>query len=111
MDEEKIEYEYYTVDFEGVNSRYTMYDKIKNGLDFPDYFGCNLDAIWDCLTDMVYHGVTITLDNFDLMEKYDKNMSEKLLEVFKRSKHFGQNTYYNTYKIFVVRNGEKTELL
>ena len=28
MNEEKIEYEYYTVDFEGVNSRYTMYDKI-----------------------------------------------------------------------------------
>jgi len=45
------------------------------------------------------------------MEKYDKNMSEKLLEVFKRSKHFGKNTYYNTYKIFVVRNGETTELL
>ena len=111
MNEEKIEYEYYTVDFDGVNSRYTMYDKIKEGLDFPDYFGANLSAIWDCLTDMVYHGVTITLENFDLMEKYDKKMSEKLLEIFKRSKHFGKDTYYNTYKIYVVRNGEKTELL
>ena len=82
MNEEKIEYEYYTVDFDGVNSRWTLYETIKKGLDFPDYCGHNLDAIWDCLTDMVYHGVTITLDNFDKMEMYDKNMSEKLLEVF-----------------------------
>ena len=111
MNEEKIEYEYYTVDFDGVNSRYTMYDKIKNGLDFPNYFGANLSAIWDCLTDMVYHGVTITLDNFDLMEKYDLNLSVKLLEVFKRSKYYYGDKYIDTYKIYVVRNSEKTELI
>ena len=111
MNEEKIEYDYYTVDFDGVNSRWTLYETIKKGLDFPDYCGHNLDALWDCLTDMVYHGVTITLENFDLMEKYDRDLAQKLLEVFKRSKHFGRNTYYNTYKIYVVRNGEKTELL
>ena len=111
MNKEKIEYEYYTVDFDGVNSRYTMYDKIKNGLDFPDYFGCNLDAIWDCLTDMVYHGVTITLDNFDKMEKYDEKMALKLLKLFKDSKYYYDDRYINTYKIYVVRNGEKTELI
>lgn len=111
MNEEKIEYEYYTVDFDGVNSRYTMYDKIKNGLDFPDYFGANLSAIWDCLTDMVYHGVTITLDNFDLMEKYDEKMAQKLIEIFKRSKYYYGDRYIETYKIYVVRKGEKTELI
>ena len=28
-----------------------MHSEIKNALDFPDYYGGNLDALHDCLTD------------------------------------------------------------
>lgn len=32
--------------------RETLYDRIAVSFDFPDYFGRNLDALFDCLTDL-----------------------------------------------------------
>ncbi len=102
--------ECYTVDFKGVNSRYALYERIMEGLDFPDYCGMNLDALWDCLTDMIGHGVEITFENFDCMEKYDKEYAEKLCEILERSKHFAGDMFYDTYKIYVVNAGVKKEI-
>lgn len=66
----------YTVDFKGVNSRTSMYTVILDSLDFPEWCGVTLDSIWDCLSDMISNRVTITLDNFDHMEEYDKRMAK-----------------------------------
>lgn len=42
----------YKINLSGAKSVYDIHEKIQEGLKFPDYYGKNLDALWDCLTDM-----------------------------------------------------------
>ena len=44
--------EKYTIDFTNVNHYLEMHAVIWHELEFPDYYGCNWSAFWDCLTDM-----------------------------------------------------------
>lgn len=100
----------YTVDFKGVNSRTSMYTVILDSLDFPEWCGVTLDSVWDCLTDMLDDRVTITLDNFDYMENYDRIMAGKLYDIFKESKERADRLNVKGYKIFVIRQGVKSEV-
>ena len=43
----------YTIDFTNVQHFMEMHFVIRDSLDFPDYYGCNFDAFWDCLTNMI----------------------------------------------------------
>ena len=36
----------------GAPSKAEALDAVGRALDFPDYYGRNLDALWDCLTDL-----------------------------------------------------------
>ena len=40
------------IDGEQVNDRETLHDVLKASLKLPDWYGRNLDALYDCLTDM-----------------------------------------------------------
>lgn len=42
----------YTIDGEDFNGVETFYDELSKIFAFPDYFGRNLDGIYDCLTDI-----------------------------------------------------------
>ncbi|MBO5066568.1 MAG: barstar family protein [Clostridia bacterium] len=42
----------YKINMSGARSVYDIHEKIQEGLKFPGYYGKNLDALWDCLTDM-----------------------------------------------------------
>ena len=44
--------EKYTIDFTNVKYYLEMHGVIWHALAFPDDYGCNWDAFWDCLTDM-----------------------------------------------------------
>ena len=37
------------LDFTDCNNWLKMYDILKDGFGFPEYFGNNPDALWDCL--------------------------------------------------------------
>lgn len=39
-----------------------VYDLFAEGFDFPDYFGRNLDALYDCLTDASEQELIILAD-------------------------------------------------
>ena len=43
----------YTIDFTNVKYYMEVHEVIKKSLDFPDYYGGNWDAFWDCLTDII----------------------------------------------------------
>lgn len=45
--------ELYILDFSKVDYINEVHQIIKDELDFPDYYGMNWDAFWDCLTDML----------------------------------------------------------
>ena len=42
----------YVLDAEKMQTREEMHEYLKEVLEFPEYYGGNLDALYDCLTDM-----------------------------------------------------------
>ena len=43
-----------------VMGREDLYRKLAEGLDFPEWYGGNLDALYDCLTDLEETTIRIT---------------------------------------------------
>ena len=53
------------------------HDYLKEMLEFPEYYGSNLDALYDCLTD--FEDVEITIN----LPEEDGAIFQKVLRVFK----------------------------
>ena len=54
-----------------------VHDYLKEMLEFPEYYGKNLDALYDCLTDL--EDIEITLN----LPEEDGAIFQKVLRVFK----------------------------
>ena len=64
----------YIVDFSKVKYYIEIHEVLKRELDFPDYYGGNTDALWDCLTDMLGDPSHIEIFGFeDIKERYKWN--------------------------------------
>lgn len=83
-----------------IDNRFDVYDintknwnkknfhkEIKLNLNFPDYYGENMDAFNDCLTDMNnprYKGVIIVFRRYDEFLNNDRNSAELILDIIAR---------------------------
>ncbi len=57
---------------------------LREKLAFPEYYGMNLDALWDCLTGYVEPPLTIKWINFQESEKrLGSNYCAKVIEIFR----------------------------
>lgn len=54
-----------------------VHEYLKECLDFPEYYGKNLDALYDCLTDLNDIKIIITAPN------EDGAIFQKILRIFK----------------------------
>ena len=75
-----------------------FYPRIAKTLHFPDYFGKNLDALFDCLCSLEAVGsdnIVLLIDNFD--EFLSKEKAEKRLAALDvlRDAEKGDNRYDN----------------
>ena len=94
----------YTVDFTIVNYYLEMHAVIWHSLDFPDYYGDNWSAFWDCLTDMYGDPIHIEIIGLDVIErKFGADTTRKMLEILKRFKHFNNDLFSDDIKIELVR--------
>ncbi len=104
-------YEYkelYTLDFSKVKYYLEFHTVLKKGLDFPEYYGCNWSALWDCLTDMIDDPVNIEILGLDnIGRRFGKDTVEKLIEILKRLKHYGNDRYVNNIRIELVNGDER----
>ena len=67
------------LDLSEVTSKSELHEKVKNFFGFPDYYGGNLDALYDCLTDISEEtNVTIILP-----ERWPKENDEYIRGVIK----------------------------
>ena len=105
-----MEKENYTVDFKNVKDSYDMHRIFKESMDFPYYYGHNLDALWDCLTDLLCYDITIRILHFDDLQKADVLLSEKVYETLCELKHCDDDDCYDTVHIFIDRNGVTEEI-
>lgn len=69
-------------DFENIE---VLHDVLKDKLDFPDYYGGNLDALWDCLTGWVDLPLTLVLINFEFSKKFLGSYANDVLEVLQEA--------------------------
>ena len=61
-----------------------MHKRIKEGLNFPDYYGENLDALWDVISEP--RDAFITIKGIkDLPKSFDEYI-ENLLKIFEEAK-------------------------
>lgn len=68
-------------------------DKIAESFLFPAHFGKNLDALHDCMTDLVHRagsqpGFVVVLEQLPDNPRFDREAREQLLDVFRDAADF-----------------------
>ncbi len=100
----------YIIDFSEVKHYLEMHYVIKKALDFPDYYGCNWAAFWDCLTDMYGEPIHIEIRGLDVIVRKFGDAASKLVEILKRFKHNYYDKYSSEILIEIVSGDTKVEL-
>ena len=108
-------YEYkelYVVDFRNVKYWMEVHPIIRDALNFPDYYGCNLDALWDCLTEMVItdEPINILFLGIELIEEKFDDFAERMLETFQEAKHAYDDECAHLVHLYVQRGDQVIEL-
>ncbi len=101
----------YTIDFTNVQYYLEMHLVIKEALDWPDYYGCNWDAFWDCLTDMVGDDpIHIEIKGLDVIERKFDGIAEKMIRILKEFKHYEDDEFINDIQIEIVDGDSRVSL-
>ena len=99
----KDNYEYfYSLDFSKLTDYKEIHPIIQKSLDFPDYYGCNWSAFWDCLTDMYGDPIHIEIIGLDVIRRKFDDSADKILEILKRFKHFNNDLFCKDITIEVI---------
>jgi RNAse (barnase) inhibitor barstar len=74
-------------------SKQDVLDSIAEAFLFPAHFGKNLDALYDCMTDLVHksgtqHGFVVVLEQLPDNPRFDREAREQLLDVFRDAADF-----------------------
>ncbi len=93
----------YILDFTNVKYYSEFHTIIMESLDFPDYYGRNWDAFWDCITDMVGDPMHIQIVGFETVERKFHDASKMILEILKDAKHYANDRYADQIKIEIIR--------
>lgn len=80
-------------DLKNAQSKQDVLDKIAESFLFPAHFGKNLDALYDCMTDLVHRagtqpGFVVVLEQLPDNGKFDREAREQLLDVFRDAADF-----------------------
>jgi len=94
--------EKYTLDFNKVEHYLEIHQIIRQTFDWPEYYGCNWDAFWDCLTNMLGRRVHIEVLGLTVIKQKFGDVAEKLLEILKEFKHCENNAFSEKIKIDIV---------
>ena len=95
--------EKYTIDFTNVKSYLEMHFVIQKALDWPDYYGCNWDAFWDCITDRYGIPMHIEIIGIEVIERKFGDAAEKMIGILKKAKHDCEKYFPDSFKIEILR--------
>ena len=101
----------YKVDFSEVKHFMDIHEVLKRDLDFPDYYGGNLDALWDCLTDMLGGINYIEIHGFNNVMKKYPDEGEQISALLQETKHAYGNKYSDRFFVTIVHeDGTREEI-
>ena len=72
------------LDFSKVKYFSDIHKVIKDTFKFPDHYGENLDALWDCLDYYIDDELAVKIFGFMNIENLFDDYASKIKEVFKR---------------------------
>lgn len=75
-----------------------LHQILKQELNLPDYYGENLDALWDCLTTDIKLPITIEWVEFQKSKALLGDYAENTLEIFNAAEKF------TTGKLHIIIN-------
>ena len=73
---------HFILDFGEVKTLLELHQNLKEVFSLPDYYGNNMDALWDCLSCCYNETTTIELRNLDVLRKRLEQTVQTMLEVF-----------------------------
>jgi RNAse (barnase) inhibitor barstar len=81
-------------DFDGVDDKDGVMRRLAEGFSLPGHFGGNLDALYDCMTDLKplagadQPGFVVVLQRLPAGTQYDRDQRDALLDVFRDAADF-----------------------
>jgi RNAse (barnase) inhibitor barstar len=73
----------YTLDFTGVKYYLEFHERIQESLEFPDYYGMNYDALWDCIRELGLSCDThIVVKGTSTLSKELTEAARKVIDIF-----------------------------
>ena len=73
---------HFILDFSEIKTVMELHRYLKEAFNLPDYYGNNMDALWDCLSCCYNESATIELRNLDKLHKRLEQTAQTMLEVF-----------------------------
>ena len=73
---------HFVLDFIDIKSLQGLHQYLKEVFSLPDYYGNNMDALWDCLSCCYDASTTIVLRNLEALHKRLAQTTKTMLEVF-----------------------------
>mgnify|MGYP003333575468 FL=1 len=83
------------IDLSACRSKQDVLDAIARGFGFADWFGANLDALYDSLTDLEAqgdHGYVVLLEHVPTTHDFDAHTRDALLDAFRDAAEFHAET-------------------
>lgn len=73
-----------TIDCLTISDKAELHDTLAKALNFPDWYGENLDALYDCLTS-IFEETTVTIENFSILEKNLDSYAAAFMKVMEKA--------------------------
>ena len=73
---------HFVLDFSEIKTVLELHQYLKKVFDLPDYYGNNMDALWDCLSCCYDESTTIELRHLDNLRKRLEKTTQTMLLVF-----------------------------
>lgn len=101
----------YIVDFRNVKYYLEMHSVIRESLEFPDYYGCNWSAFWDCLKDVEREPLRITIIGLEIIRDKFDDAADKMIEILKRFKHYPDDMFAKDIQIEIVNEDSSVTVI
>jgi RNAse (barnase) inhibitor barstar len=90
---EDVQQHFLYANLTGAQTKQDVLERIAESFLFPPHFGKNLDALYDCMTDLVNKagaqpGFVVVLEQLPDNPRFDREAREQLLDVFRDAADF-----------------------